>query len=153
MQVCGFILVFCLFAQFALTPEIELALTPCQPYMTAHISNPFVWLHRFTSFSFFLSLSPMLSHLPLVVYARVHSRLLRPCSHTCRASSLYVFMNAAVADNSSAPQPGCMGELQKTWKEGKFKTYARWGGVVNVVACIALCLLLLGYVCVCMCVG
>mmetsp|Transcript_71794 Transcript_71794/g.105205 ORF Transcript_71794/g.105205 Transcript_71794/m.105205 type:complete len:188 (-) Transcript_71794:423-986(-) len=52
--------------------------------------------------------------------------------------------NAAVADNSSAPQPGCMGELQKAWKEGKFKTYARWGGVVNVVACIALCLLLLG---------
>jgi hypothetical protein len=37
--------------------------------------------------------------------------------------------------------------MKKMWREGKFKTYARWGGVLNVIVCIVLCLLLLGYSC------
>jgi hypothetical protein len=47
---------------------------------------------------------------------------------------------------SSSTGPGCLDDLKKAWKEGKFKTYARWGGVLNVVVAIFLCFLLLAYV-------
>lgn len=48
--------------------------------------------------------------------------------------------------SSSSSGPGCLDDLKKAWKEGKFKTYARWGGVLNVIVAIFLCFLLLAYV-------
>lgn len=33
--------------------------------------------------------------------------------------------------------------MQKMWREGKFKTWARWGGILNVILCIFLCLFML----------
>jgi len=48
--------------------------------------------------------------------------------------------------DANASSPGYLDDLKKAWKEGKFKTYARWGGVLNVVVAIVLCFLLLSYV-------
>ena len=69
--------------------------------------------------------------------------------HRCKkiySDTAYDFYDvpAAVEVNNSS-KSGFFSDISKAYKEGKFKTYARWGGVLNVVVCIALCLLLLGY--------
>lgn len=51
--------------------------------------------------------------------------------------------NTDAANASSSSSPGCLDDLKKAWKEGKFKTYARWGGVLNVIVAVLLCFLLL----------
>ena len=53
--------------------------------------------------------------------------------------------SSAAVETNNAPKTGWVADMKKMWREGKFKTYARWGGVLNVIVCIALCLLLLGY--------
>ena len=53
--------------------------------------------------------------------------------------------SSTAVETNNAPKTGWIADMKKMWREGKFKTYARWGGVLNVIVCIALCLLLLGY--------
>jgi len=43
--------------------------------------------------------------------------------------------------NSSQEGPGCLEDLKQKFRDGKFKTYARWGGVGNVILTITLCAL------------
>lgn len=52
-------------------------------------------------------------------------------------------MTAAAAPPPPPPPPlGFFGDLKQKFREGKFKTYARWLGVVNVAITIGLTLLL-----------
>jgi hypothetical protein len=52
---------------------------------------------------------------------------------------------ASTLGRRSGPM-GCVDDMQKTWREGQFKTLARRGGVLNVVLCIFLCIFMLSYV-------
>ena len=38
-------------------------------------------------------------------------------------------------------EEGCWADLKKSWRDGKFKTWARYGGVANVIVTIFICVL------------
>ena len=48
------------------------------------------------------------------------------------------------AEPPPPPEPeGCFADLKAAWREGKFKSYARWGGVLNVTVCVFLAFMFL----------
>ena len=47
-------------------------------------------------------------------------------------------MVEGLLDGSSGD--GCWADLKRSWREGKFKTWARYGGVLNVVVTITICI-------------
>jgi hypothetical protein len=47
-------------------------------------------------------------------------------------------MQGLLGESGGGTQLSWYGDIMKKWKEGKFKTYARWLGVINVFLMVGL---------------